>query len=50
MHETTGNVLQALVDTNPPPNMAQARDIINDALATAINAILTTALGSLDFA
>jgi hypothetical protein len=32
-------VLRTLVHTNPPQNMTQARDIIDDALATAMHAM-----------
>ncbi len=42
MHQTVTNVLRTLVHTNPPQNMTQARDIIDDSLATAINAMQTT--------
>jgi hypothetical protein len=42
MHQTTINVLRTLVHTNPPQNMTQARDIIDDALATAMQAMQTT--------
>ncbi len=42
MHQTVTNVLRTLVHTNPPQNMAQARDIIDDALATAMHAMQTT--------
>jgi hypothetical protein len=35
-------VLRTLVHTNPPQNMTQARDIIDDALATAMHAMRTT--------
>jgi hypothetical protein len=42
MHQTVTNVLRILVHTNPPQNMTQARDIIDDALATAIHAMQTT--------
>jgi hypothetical protein len=34
MHQTVNNVLRTLVHTDPPHNMTQARDIIDDALAT----------------
>jgi hypothetical protein len=57
MHQTVGNVLRTLVHTNPPQNMAQARDIVDDALATTMHAMCTTvattlgsAPGSLAFA
>ena len=57
MHQTVGNVLRTLVHTNPPQNMAQARDIVDDALATTMHAMRTTvattlgsAPGSLAFA
>jgi hypothetical protein len=50
-------VLRTLVHANPPRNMTQARDIICEALATAMNAMQTTAAttvgsspGSLAFA
>ncbi len=49
MHQTVTNVLRTLVHTNPPQNMTQARDIIDDALATAMHAMQTsvaTTLGS----
>jgi hypothetical protein len=42
MHQTVNNVLRTLVHTNPPQNMTQARDIIDDALATAMHAMQTT--------
>jgi hypothetical protein len=35
-------VLRTLVHTNPPQHMTQARDIIDDALATAMHAMQTT--------
>ena len=50
-------MLRTLVHTNPPQNMTQARDIIDDALATAMHAMKTTVattlgstLGALAFA
>jgi hypothetical protein len=39
---TINNVLRTLVHTNPPRNMTQARDIIDDALATAMHSMQTT--------
>ena len=36
------NVLRTLVHTNPPCNMTQDRDIIDEALATAMHAMQTT--------
>jgi hypothetical protein len=42
MHQTVNNVLRTLVHTNPPQNMTQARDIIDDALTTAMHAMQTT--------
>jgi hypothetical protein len=42
MHQTVNNVLRTLVLTNPPQNMTQARDKIDDALATAMHAMQTT--------
>ncbi len=57
MNQAVINVLRTLVHTNPPQNMTQARDIINDALATAMHAMQTTVattlwstLGALAFA
>jgi hypothetical protein len=47
MHQTVTNVLRTLVHTNPPQNMTQARDIIDDALATAIHAMQTTVASTL---
>jgi hypothetical protein len=42
MHQTVTNVLRTLVQTNPPQNMTQARDIADDALATAMHVMQTT--------
>jgi hypothetical protein len=42
MYQAVNNVLRTLVHTNPPLNMTQARDIIDDALATAMHAMQTT--------
>jgi hypothetical protein len=39
MHQAVNNVLRTLEHTYPPQNMTQARDIIDDALATAIHAM-----------
>ncbi len=57
MHQTVTYVLRTLIHTNPPQNMTQARDIIVDALATAMHAMQTTVattlgstLGALAFA
>jgi hypothetical protein len=47
MHQTVTNVLRTLVHTNPPQNMTQARDIIDNALATAMHAMQTTAATTL---
>jgi hypothetical protein len=42
MHQAVNNVLRTLVNTIPPHNMTQARDIIDDALATTMHAMQTT--------
>jgi hypothetical protein len=42
MHQAVNNVLRTLVHTNPLQNMTQARDIIDNALATAMHAMQTT--------
>ena len=42
MHQTVGNVLTTYLYSNPPQNMTQARDIIDQALATAMHAMWTT--------
>ena len=42
MHQTVGNVLRTHLHSNPPQNMTQARDIIDEALATAMHAMRTT--------
>jgi hypothetical protein len=39
MHQTVTNVLKTLVHSNPQRNMTQARDIIDDALATVMHAM-----------
>ena len=50
MHQTVDNVLRVLLYSNPPQNMTQARDIVDQALVTAMHAMgVTTAstLGSM---
>ncbi len=42
MHQTLTSVLRTLVHTNPPQNMTQARDIIDNELATAMHVMQTT--------
>ncbi len=42
MHQAVTNVLRTQVHTNHPQNMTQARDIIDDALATVMHAMQTT--------
>src|SRR6056300_956309 len=42
MHQTVGNILRTVLYSNPPKNMSQARDIIDEALATAMHAMRTT--------
>jgi hypothetical protein len=48
MHQTVTNVLRKLVHTNPPQNMDQAKDIIDDALAVAIHAMQTPVATTLE--
>ena len=42
MHQIVGNILRTLLYSKPPQNMAQARDIIDSALATVVHAMRTT--------
>jgi hypothetical protein len=42
VHQNVNNVLRILVHTNPPCDMTQARDIIDDAIATAMHSMQTT--------
>ncbi|KAL7503526.1 hypothetical protein ACHAXN_001305 [Cyclotella atomus] len=42
MHQTVENVLRTLIHTNPPRKTSKARDIVDDALATAMHAMRTT--------
>lgn len=56
MHQAFGNVLRILLNMTPQRNMANAKHIIDDALATAMHAMQTTVTttlgscpGSLDF-
>ena len=42
MHQTVTNMLRTLVHTYPPQKMTQARDIIDNALATLMHAMQTT--------
>ena len=47
MHQTVENVLRILVHSNPPKNMSSAKDIVDDALATAMHAMQTTVVTTL---
>ena len=47
MHQTVTNMLGTLEHTNPPRNMTQARDVIDDALATAMHAMQTIVANTL---
>jgi hypothetical protein len=47
MHQIVNNMLRTLVHTNPLHNMTQARDILDDALATAMHAMQTTIVTTL---
>lgn len=42
MHQTDGNVLRSYLNSTPQHNMSQARDIVDQALATAMHAMRTT--------
>ena len=42
MHQTVVNVLRTFLYSNPPKNMTQAKDIMDNALSTAMHAMLTT--------
>ncbi len=42
MQQTVTDVLRTQVHTNPPQNMTQARDIIDNGLATVMHAMQTT--------
>jgi hypothetical protein len=42
MHQTVENVLRVLVHGNPPKTMSKAKDIVDEALATAMHAMRTT--------
>jgi F0F1-type ATP synthase delta subunit len=41
-HQTVGNMLRVLLYSNPPQNLTQARDIVNQALATERHAMRVT--------
>jgi hypothetical protein len=49
MHQTVGNVLRTLLHGEPPPDMASAKEYINEALSIAMHAMraaIHSALGS----
>ena len=49
MHQTVANVRSTLIYSNPPKNIIQAKDIIDDEIATAMHYMRTmvaTTLGS----
>ena len=39
MHQTVGNVLRTLLHVNPPKNLGSARELIDEALSTAMHAM-----------
>ena len=41
-HQTVDNILTTVLYSNPPHNMTQARDIIDQSLAISIHAMRTT--------
>ena len=50
MHQRVGNVLVVLLYSNPPQNLTQARDIVDQVLATAMHAMqvtIATTLGTM---
>ena len=47
MHQTVANILRILQHKNPPANMTQTRDIIDQALAHAMHATQTTVMTTL---
>ena len=50
MHQTVENVLRILVHSNPTNNMSSVKDIVDDALATAMHAMRTTVATTLGIA
>ena len=42
MHQTVTDILQTLLHSNPPKNLTQARDVMDDTLATVMHAMRTT--------
>ena len=47
MHQTVGNILRILLHGNPPTNMSQARDIVDQAHSQAMHAMRTTVITTL---
>ena len=47
MHQTVAHVLRTFLYSNPPKNMTQAKDIIDDTLATAMHAMQTMVAATL---
>ena len=47
MHQTVANVLTTFLYSNPPKNMTQAKDIMDNALATSMHAMQTTVSNTL---
>ena len=47
MHQTVGNVLRVLLYSNPLQNLTQARDIVDQTLATAMHSMQVTTASTL---
>ena len=47
MHQTVGNVLRVLLYSNPLQNLTQARDTVDQALATVMHAMQVTMASTL---
>ena len=49
VHQTIGNVLRTMIHTNPPENLLQVSDMIDNCLATAMHVTRAAASRALDF-
>ena len=47
MHQTVANVFRTLLYINPPKNITQAKDIMDDAPATGMHSMQTTVVTTL---
>ena len=48
LYTTVANILRTLLHSNPPEKLTQAKDVMDDALATVMHVMQTTVMTTID--